>query len=129
VAVSVWLWRQRLSQHWHAWSQHRAESETGLFAQLQQACHRGNAAQTLNAVMQWLDCFHGGSESATIEEFVQQCGNPELAQEFEALQFAVVTPATPWSGVRLAQMLRQVRQTMRRRHLRGAGSPLPQLNP
>ena len=129
VAVSVWLWRQRLSQHWHAWSRHRAESETGLFARLQQACHSGNATQTFSTLMLWLDCLHDGAESATIEEFVQQCGNPDLAQELEALQLVVVTPATPWSGVRLAQMLRQVRQTIRRRHLSGARSPLPQLNP
>jgi hypothetical protein len=129
VAVSLWLWRQRLSQHWHTWSQRRADREAGLFAQLQQACHSGNAAQTFSTLMLWLDRLYDGAGSATIEEFVQQCGDPDLAQELEALQLVVVTPATPWSGVRLARMLRQVRQTIRRRHLSGARSPLPQLNP
>jgi hypothetical protein len=129
VVVSVWLWRRRLSQAWHTRSQRRAESEAACFDRLQQACHSGTAPQAFNALMLWLDRLYDGADSATVEAFIQQDGNAALAQEFEALQLAIVTPATPWSGTRLAQMLRQVRQTMRRRHLHGAGSPLPQLNP
>ena len=89
---------------------------------------------TWNALLRWLDRRSIGGEVATIDSFVKQHDSPELEQELDMLQRAVVgrQGSTPWQGRRLLTQLAKVRVTAhvsaKQLHHRTQGA-LPKLNP
>jgi len=91
----------------------RAEGEARYFKEFRRTAGGGDPAETMTALMAWLDRFAVGPEAATLQRFVDQAGDPELAVQADALNQAVYgsaaatdngTPQGTWSGRRMARL-------------------------
>lgn len=89
----------------------RKVTEPRLFANVLEACRENNASQTYQALMSWMERLIDGPNSPTLKAFLNRFGgSSEMAQQFELLQQALMGMPEPWSGERLADILKKVRK-------------------
>ena len=123
------LWHRRRALR-AAWERKQSRlSEPGLFAQLLEACHAGDARVTYNALLRWLDVRHRGPDAATIEAFLACHPDPDLRRHVEGLQAFVLGQGARWDGVTLADGLRPARRRELRQSRLVEKAGLPPLNP
>ncbi len=98
----------------------RAESEASYFRRFRRAAHSGDPRSTWQELTRWLDRIHAGPSAASVRTFVQQAGDPELANQIDALDrhlFGSVTERgqISWSGALLS---RQIARASKKRQQR-----------
>ncbi len=69
----------------------REESEASYFKRFKKACRTGDPATILRGLMSWLDRFTPPPGPATLEDFVEDSRDPELAEQARLLSDAVYT--------------------------------------
>lgn len=125
----VWRLRDRVHRWLTATRTRRAASESVLFSGIRSACNRNDPVAALNALMRWLENDSPGMQVVTLEAFARKHDNPQLKQELDLLQHAVILPTQSWSGIRLAKELIKVRKRKNKPVSRSREFCLPPLNP
>lgn len=111
----------------------RAEGEAHYFELFSRAAAAGDAADTMAALMAWLDRTGDGA-GTTLRDFVERAGDPELTEQAEALtRILYGGPAADnagWSGDSFRRLVARARTSIRSEPHEQHGPPaLPPLNP
>ena len=98
----------------------RAESEASYFRRFRRAARSGDPRATWQELTRWLDRIHAGPSAASVRTFVQQAGNPELANQIDALDrhlFGSVTERgqISWSGIALSRLIARANKKRQQR--------------
>ena len=112
-----------------AWRARREEREVVYHARMLKACRSGDPAAALNAFLRWLDRIHDQGVAPTISGYLERHPDPDLQQELELLEQAVLEGKGGWSGSALASRLKRHGRASRRRKDSAMPGLLPALNP
>lgn len=125
----LWRYRKILKTHLVAWRARREEREAAYFSRLMKACRGGDPTAALNALMRWMDRINEKTVAPTISSYLERHPDPDLRQELELLERAVLQGKGEWSGSALETCLKRHRRTSRKG--KGTARPdlLPPLNP
>lgn len=120
-----------LQRRWRTWRSQRQHAEKAFFGHFVHTAREGNPADTLGALMRWLDRIHDGQQAARLDRFLQSFSNDQGKTAAEALVRAADSKApVKWQGRGLANSMTQARRRwLARRRLSEKGSHLPLLNP
>ena len=131
LTVMAVLFRKPLKQRWHNWCDQRQHAEKAFFGRFVNTARKGNPANTLNALMRWLDRIHDGQQAACLDRFLQSFSDDQGKNAADALIRAADSRApVPWQGRSLVESMTQARRRwLARRRLSEKESLLPLLNP
>lgn len=122
------LWRQETQRR-------RRESEAVFFVRFRKACKANDPFGSFRHLMVWIDRFHSDSGGMTLEQFLKDINDPELAKQVHRLEnflFAERPNRTSWSGRNLYREVVNarglVRHDLRSTHQK-KGDALTSLNP
>ncbi len=139
--IAGWLLRRKIRNLWQELSIHRIErrrryemSEAAVFARLRDAADRGDEADTIRLLYQWLDRCRGIGKPALVEHSVTMAQDEEFKKASERLlagRFAITGAASaPSARDALSRSLPRVRRHLSREpQRREAERRLAPLNP
>ena len=87
-------------------------NESAYFLNLRKACHSRDPKAALDSLTVWLGSCCTQSQFATVKEFTDQLCNDELTENVVALQEAVASHSTEWSGNQFYLVVVRVRRKL-----------------
>lgn len=122
IIVSIlWIWRKYLTSYVTSWRKYKAQSESRYFKKFTGACSHDNPAAALNTLMAWVDRVNPDRQTATLKQFSEKWGDPELTYEVAALQkasffqeseFSTEKMKGAWSGRNLSRLVITARKQL-----------------
>jgi hypothetical protein len=129
VLLLLFLLRRRITTTMRHLRQCRVDSEAHAFAQLLSACRQDDPAVVLNVFWLWMERVPPGLRVVTLGNFVRRFPQPQLADELQSLEQAVLDRRSGWTGMTLARCFKMVRKMMFAERKRSLIRALPDLNP
>ena len=132
VVVFIGLGRNHLRLRWNAWRRERSKSEKAYFQHFVKAARSGKPADTLNALMHWLDRIDTRDQAARLDQFLDAYSDPQMVKEADRLIKAIDPKTqTHWHGSDLIKGMTKARRKWlaQQRRSTTANQRLPQLNP
>lgn len=91
LCLLLFIFRRRITDHWKACRQARAESESRYFKQLTRSLRSGDVKASVRDLMRWLDRINGLDQPALLEDFLLQYGDAELEQSINQMMHGTDT--------------------------------------
>lgn len=126
-AIMLWFYfRQRSYKQ-------QPVNERTVFTLLASACKNHQAVQAYTAIYTWIEHLPleapNHPRPLTLSEFAGICDDPQLADDLETLQKALVTSVPGWRGDNLLRSLKRTRHRLTRQNPKSAEAHLAPLNP
>ena len=120
--------KQVLTTWWH-YHKRQKVVESKVYSQLIVSCRGNDPALVLKAFWLWVECLPSALKVATLGELVERFQQPQLIDDLQNLEQAIIGPRQEWCGVALVRSLKKLRKNIFYERRRTLKQPLPTLNP
>lgn len=114
------------------WQRKRGESEKAYFKRFEITARSGKPAETLNALMNWLDRRHDGRQTARLDQFLEMYADQKVAVEIDRLIKAINQEShVRWNRSEIVKDMREARKNWLKSRVSNRSDILylPRLNP
>lgn len=132
LIVLAGLFHKHIRLRWHIWQRERNVSEKFFFRRFVKAARSGTPADTMNALMHWLDRIHKSDKAARLDQFLAAYSDSKVVKESERLLQAIESKTqVHWDSRLLIKGITKSRKKWlaQQRKSTTAHQRLPRLNP
>jgi hypothetical protein len=129
ILLFLFFVRKRVLTTWRHYHKRQKVVESKAFSQLIVSCRGQDPALVLQTFWLWMVCLPPGSRVATLGELAERFPEPQLIDDLQRLEQAIIGPRQEWCGVALVRSLKKLRKSIFCERRRTLKRPLPDLNP
>ncbi|MCF6311537.1 MAG: BatD family protein [Verrucomicrobiales bacterium] len=108
LTVVFFVFKKTIVHKIKTWQKKKRESEAAYFKRVAAAT---TPAQTLNALTAWLARAYPNRPTLSLQTYASEQNDPELSEQIEILQTAVVSQTSQWDSPTLIAALRKTRRS------------------